>query len=97
MKRLEISRAAERDLAGIYAYTTRTWGGPQAEAYLIGLEDACLRLVRGSATPTRLGFRSEPLFKLRQGRHLIVFRDSETILILRVLHETMDLPAHLGE
>lgn len=97
MRRIRYTRAAEADLAGIYAYTLTRWGEDQAERYLGDLETACQRIAAGTAVARRLDFRTDPVFRLRQGHHVIVFREEldGAILVIRVLHERMDLPAHL--
>lgn len=98
MRRLDISRAARRDLAGIYAYTLDRWGETQADHYLADFEAACARIAEGTAIARRLEFRPDPIFRTRQGRHIIIFRDAaEAVLIVRVLHERMDIAARLDE
>lgn len=94
---LRYTSAAEADLAGIHAYTLTRWGEARAERYLADLEAACARIAEGTAVALRLDFRADPIFRTRQGRHLIIWREEadDTILIVRVLHERMDLPGRL--
>lgn len=95
---LRYSPASRRDLASIYAYTSRTWGEWQADSYLDDLKTSCERIADGSASIRRLTFRSDAVFKLKQGWHLTIFRHQTdaSILIIRVLHERMDIEAQLG-
>lgn len=96
MPRLAYSRAAERDLAAIHAYTIERWGEAQADRYLADLESACSRIADGSAIVARLSFRTDEMFRTRQGRHLIIFREQgDGVLIVRVLHERMDIDRHV--
>lgn len=98
MPRLLYACAAAADLADIYAYTLRTWGPRQADAYLARLRAGCESTVAGVPTATRLVHREDETFKLRCERHLIIFqRQPETVLIVRVLHERMDIDARLAE
>jgi toxin ParE1/3/4 len=96
VRRLAYTRAAERDLAEIHAYTIERWGEAQADRYLSDLERACNRIASGSAIVSRLPFRADEMFRTRQGRHLVIFREVDGgVLIVRVLHERMDVDRHL--
>ncbi len=97
MLRLDLTKAARADLRRIYAYTFGKWGEPQADTYLDALRQAMDRIAIGLTTATPLRSRHPDMFKLRQGRHLVIFqrRDDERILVVRVLHERMDIDAHL--
>lgn len=97
MPRLAYSRAAAADLADIYAYTLRTWGARQADAYLAMLRGGCESTVERASAAARLAHRQDEMFKLRCQRHLIIFqRRPEMVLIVRVLHERMDIDARLA-
>jgi toxin ParE1/3/4 len=97
--RLEITPAAKADLREIERYTAEKWGEKQASIYLEKVAIAGDRLVQN---PTLLG---RPRFEIRQGyysyhfeKHLFIFRiTDESIQIVRVLHQSMDLPRHLTE
>lgn len=98
MPQLRLTRAARTDLREIYAYTYVEWGEQQADSYLDGLEQAMDRVAKGSATIRPLQSKHPNMLKLKQGRHLIVLRETgdDQILVVRVLHERMDIDAHLG-
>jgi toxin ParE1/3/4 len=98
LPQLRLTRAARADLREIYAYTYVEWGKQQADSYLDGLEQAMDRVAKGSATIRPLQSKHPNTLKLKQGRHLIVLRETgyEQILVVRVLHERMDIDAHLG-
>ena len=82
----------------IYAYTFVEWGEQQADSYLDGLEQALDRVSRGLATIRPLHSKHPNMLKLKQGRHLIILQKTgdDQILVVRVLHERMDIDAHLG-
>lgn len=90
--------AAATDLEEIYAYSLERWGDRQADAYLDDLRSGCDYAATGAPSATRLAHRSDGLFKLRRGSHLIVFKpDERGALIVRVLHVRMDVEAGLPE
>jgi toxin ParE1/3/4 len=90
---------AVRDLDEIWSYTARRWGIAQAEHYIRSIRDICLALAAGERSGTdasdlRPGYR-----RCRTGRHVIFYRTGpdETVEIVRILHERMDLPTHLRD
>jgi toxin ParE1/3/4 len=94
-----LTQRAEEDLAEIGAYTLDTWGAEQCARYLDQLEACCERLAedprRGRACDElRPGYRRRV-----QGKHVLYFKqmDETTILIVRVLHESMLPELHLGD
>lgn len=87
---------AERDLKDIGRYTRRTWGGEQARKYLRAIhekiqsvaENPNLGVVRDEVAA---GYRST-----RVGQHHIFYRaERDTIVVVRVLHQSMDIQRHL--
>ncbi len=92
MNELLIAPRAEQDMAEIFEYTYNTWGIEQAEKYQDDLYYG-IRLILenneiGKAYPYyQAGFR-----KLHINRHLIFYRFvNKTCLIVRVLHDQMDI------
>lgn len=93
-----LTELAKQDLRSIGRYTQLTWGREQRNLYL-GKIDACFHLLaqeqqRGkSCDDVRSGYR-----KYHVGRHLIFYRQStEGVEIVRVLHDRMDIEAHLDD
>ena len=93
---LVVSAAARADLKAIARYTERTWSPAQAKTYLALLAERFVQLgrrpklgrAREDLSP---GYRSLPV-----GRHLIFYRIAgDAIIIIRVLHQSMDLRLHL--
>ena len=56
------------------------------------------RAANGLATTRPLQSKHPDMLKLEQGRHPIVLQETgdDQILVVRVLHERMDIDAHLG-
>ncbi len=88
---------ANIDLIDIYVQSFKKFGERQAEKYFAELE-RCFQLL--SETPLICRERTEltpPVRIHHHGRHLIIYviRDN-LILIVRILHDSMDLPRHLS-
>lgn len=98
MTSFRVSKAAEADIRQIARYTQNEWGARQRRLYLSGLNDEFKALSQNPLlVPERAEF--EPPVRIRRyERHLIVYviEDSD-ILIVRVLHQNMDVPARLSD
>jgi toxin ParE1/3/4 len=103
--RVRLGRQAEQDYVEILRWSTKTFGEAQARTYAQTISLAIKALKDG---PEILGSKVrdeiEPSIRTlhvarlgRKGRHFVVFRSSgdRAIDVLRVLHDSMDLPRHL--
>ena len=104
--KVRLSESAQRDFDEIFLWTVEHFGIDQARAYRGVILDALQALREGPDIP---GARLHPglprAFKTlhvararKRGRHFIVF-DASTkrrIDVLRILHDAMDLPRHVG-
>ena len=91
-----LSSKAAADLDGIYEYTILNFGLEKAQAYLLGLHERFQAL----AGNPKLGRSAEQLApELRRYEHQshVIFYVPQRggVLIVRVLHESMDAPRHL--
>ena len=103
--RVRLAEQAELDLLGITLWTLENFGAQQAQAYAKTLSLAIEALhdgpeILGAAVREDIGFGVRALHVARQGRkgrHFVVFRiaPERTIEVLRLLHDSMDLPRHL--
>lgn len=98
MFKVSISQAASNDIRSIARYTQDTWGADQRRRYLNGLNEKFEML---SSMPEmgkeRRDFRP-PVRIVNYERHLIIYViDGEEILIVRVLHQSQDVPARLTD
>jgi len=93
----KLTPAADSDLQEIWEYTENHWGVDQADSYLYTLERRMTYLARN---PKRGKHRKElpgSPFNYHEGKHVIFYRRKETgIEIIRILHDSMDFPRHLG-
>jgi toxin ParE1/3/4 len=98
MKKVLIAGAAQRDLSEIAAYTEANWGSEQKRRYLDAIRDRIRELrdnpeIGVKRNDVRPGYRS-----LASGQHQIFYRTSDTVIVvLRVLHGSMDVHRHIGE
>ena len=91
------TRSAKEDLLGIWLYTRETWGEAQADRYQDDLHRCCEQIananVRANPVP---GIDGANAFRCRH--HYIFFVERrETIIIIAVLHERMDLIERLRD
>ncbi len=96
-KKLRISGPAKTDLQRIGDYTRREWGAAQKRKYLGQIKDTfkAIRDTPGLGTPRDeidKGLRTYPV-----RRHVIFYRETKNeLLIVRVLHASMDPERHLS-
>ena len=90
-----LSRRAEADLADIYAYTATHWSLDQADRYITDIRSALVGLVDGSKRGRARADVGEGYLSYVVGAHLILYRETNAIMVVRVLHTSMDAPRHL--
>ena len=94
--RLELSRRAQADLDDIRDYSLERFGATRTIRYLDAIEQAFWRLLRfpemgASREAVQPGLRSVEC----QRHRLFYVAEGETLLIVRILHEAMDVERHL--
>jgi toxin ParE1/3/4 len=103
---IRLSAQAEEDMRSILVWTGNNFGPVQAGVYAMTLSLALEALlggpeILGVKIRHELGADIRTLHVARQGRngrHMIVFRISTSTVIdvLRILHDSMDLPRHIA-
>jgi len=99
MAEYSLEDEAEYDLLEIGRYTTRTWSVDKAVRYLSALEDHFEALSKRDALEREVFDHREDYPVSRCQHHYVFFvreRDDH-VLILAVLHESMDLIARFRE
>lgn len=104
---VRLAEKAEHDLLDALVWTTDQFGALQADDYLETLTLALEALTDGPnivgnkvRDDIGLGIRTLHVARLgRKGRHFVVFRiaDAQTIDVIRLLHDSMDLAKHLPD
>ncbi|MEW6234256.1 MAG: type II toxin-antitoxin system RelE/ParE family toxin [Candidatus Omnitrophota bacterium] len=98
MPRYKLLKASEADLEDIWKYTYESWGGRQASKYLRQLKKRIEALSRNPDIGWQRDNLSKGLMCFREGRHLIFYRKLKMgIVIIRVLHDRMDVPERIKE
>lgn len=98
MPGFRLSKAAQNDVRGIARYTQKEWGKAQRRRYLDGLNDKFEILSRSPTITAERPDFDPPVRIHSYEKHLIVYViDHGGILIVRVLHQSMDVPAHLSK
>jgi len=94
MLELKLSPKAIIDLEEIYEYTLGTWGLNQAEKYQDELYLCMISISENPMLGSIYYFKSGNYRKINANRHIIFFRKTKKeCLIVRILHERMDLQA----
>ena len=94
MRKVKISIPAKKDLQSVRSYTLKTWGKAQVPAYIAEIKAKFnnLRDTPGMGTNRSNGLRSHPV-----GKHIIYYRyTTQQLIVVRVLHQSMDAKQHLG-
>ena len=96
MLRLKLSPKALQDVENIYEYTFVSWGIKQAEKYVDELNDAMIALCKKTELGSLYYFKSGNFRKMNVNRHILFYRRTEKeLIVVRILHERMDLTMHL--
>jgi len=96
--KIQFSNKAQNDLIEIWEYIFEKWSINQADKYYGILIEA----INGIATEPSIGKNYEHIRKEYCGfhikSHIIFYRitNGDTLEIIRILHERMDLPNRLG-
>lgn len=98
MSKFTVSKAANTDIRSIARYTQDTWGRDQRRRYLKGLNEKFEVL---AAMPEMAVERRDFRLPVRihhYEKHLIIYVINDGgILIVRVLHQSQDVPAQLSD
>ena len=82
----------------IFEYTAMSWGVYQAEKYQDELFAGMLLITKQEQLGKEYPYAETTYRKLHVNRHLIFYRvEDQTCVIVRVLHERMDIKKHLGQ
>ena len=100
MAKIHFSGKAVEDLTSIWKYTYLNWSESQADEYYNMLVYSCKKIISGTFRLAKsYSDIAENLYGFRAGHHLIFYTPllEGDILIVRILHERMDVKRHLGD
>jgi toxin ParE1/3/4 len=96
MTQIQFTNAARQDLKDIFRYTVRAWGRPQAEKYAEQLKQHVTKIAQDMVLSRPVQNGRPNVRQSMVGRHIVIFEKGEDhLLIIRVLHEAMDIPNHI--
>ena len=94
--KLVVSPRAQADIDDIWEYTVRRWGERQAETYIGLIKEGVDVIAENPAVgrpcdDVRPGYRRYPV-----GSHVLFYRvREEDVVVVRILHQRMDVERHL--
>ena len=95
--KIELTLKAQNDLSDIWDYTCEQWSIAQAEKYIRNIWKAIESLKSPCNPSQNISFVRAGYRKLQPGSHVIFFKlSSESITVIRVLHQQMDIAKHLS-
>jgi toxin ParE1/3/4 len=98
VKALVYSPEAERDLGEIWTFTADRWFISQADTYLTQLLDALDNVAAGRLTGTDASDVRPGHRRLLVGSHVAFYTEAASqIIVIRVLHQSMDADRHLDD
>jgi toxin ParE1/3/4 len=88
---------AKSDLREIGQFTQHRWGRKSRIEYLARVESACSRLADNPSLGRSRDELSQNVSSFPVGKHLIIYRveDAGPVVIIRVLHQSMDYQKNL--
>lgn len=99
MAKVKLRQKAIDDLKNIWDYTFEKWSEKQADTYYSTIKQASFGIGEHPDAGKEYHEISIGLRGLKAGRHVIFYRwiSDESIEIVRILHERMDLKTRLSE
>jgi len=94
-RRFRVSRAARQDLLRIGRFTERRWGKAKRNHYLGQLDEAFGLISENAAIGSSCDEVYPGYRKFSEGSHVIYYRVTDMVEIIRILHERMDPDTHL--
>jgi toxin ParE1/3/4 len=99
MSNYVISQKATEDLEKIWLYTYFHWSESQADRYYKLLIEKIELIARDITVGRSIDYITEGYRRYPVESHLIFYKisDNETITVVRILHQSMDIPNRLQE
>ncbi|MDN5753561.1 MAG: type II toxin-antitoxin system RelE/ParE family toxin [Nitrosospira sp.] len=96
MLKLSVTPKAEADIIGVWVYTREEWGVDQADKCLDHLEEGMRQLVNHALLGADYAHVLPGYRRLQAEHHAVFYKVVEPeVLVIRVLHDSMDAPARL--
>ena len=97
MEQFQLSKEAKNDLRSIAIFTENRWGRTQRNLYIKQLDEAFLMLAQSPDLGISCDYIRNGYKKFPQGSHIIFYKHSTSanILVVRILHKSMDYDSRL--
>lgn len=97
MELFQLSKEAKNDLRSIAVFTESRWGRTQRNLYIKQLDEAFLMLANNPELGISCDYIRNGFKKFPQGSHIIFYKRSMSanILVVRILHKSMDCDSRL--
>ncbi len=96
MLKLRLVPQAVSDLEAIFEYTLLNWSLTQAEIYQDLLFETMNKILSSQNIGKKYLFKKGKYRTVKTSKHIIFYRiEDEYCIIIRILHERMDLNSHL--
>ena len=98
--RYRISSEAQKDIEGIWLYTSETWSVDQADRYYHLIFDEIEFIAENPTSGKDYGHVREGYYRTKVKSHFIFYRIDEAdgvVEIIRVLHQQMDIGNRLND
>ena len=99
MAKYIFSNKAIEDLSDIWNYTYNKWSENQADKYYYLILESCEKISKNPKIGKKYETILHSLFGIKVVRHIIFYQilNENSILILRILHEQMDIKNRIKE
>jgi toxin ParE1/3/4 len=97
MELFQLSKEAKNDLRSIALFTENRWSKAQRNLYIQQLDEAFLMLAKNPSLGISCNYIRDGYRKFPQGSHIIFFKANakSNILVVRILHKSMDYDSRL--
>ena len=98
MRPFDLTRSAQADLKSIATYTQERWGVRQRDTYLKEIDRVFHSRAKNPVMGRTCDEIREGYRKFPHGAHVIYYKQlvTDELLIVRILHATMDVDSHMG-
>jgi toxin ParE1/3/4 len=98
MRSFDLTKSAQADLKSIARHTQERWGARQRNVYLKEIDQVFQFIAKNPLMGRTCDEILEGYRKFPHGAHVIYYKQlaADDLLIVRILHGTMDADAHLG-
>ena len=98
MRHFDLTKSAQADLRSIARFTQSRWGVRQRNAYLKEVDQVFRSLAKNPLMGRACDEIREGYRKFSHGAHVIYYKQlgEDELLIVRILHATMDVDLNIG-